>query len=264
MKGDSMSRERVSSWSSRFSSLFALRGPARTRAQTRRSFTLVELLVVVTIIALLVAILVPAVLGAMRDAKQVVCSSNMHQIAVGLTAYLGHWENQYFPPWSHPTIFFGVEWFSSFDNRQNLSDVAGGETMLYYCPLSNPDFWPENSQVPADAYNHWTKWAERYHVQTSQYRHTMEETRILVGMNPTYTNFSGTNNPKGASPREYPNSDRAAVAFDYHFIEKARWSVPLGQWVYWDPGTIVYGDGHTERPGQWENTVNNYFATFMY
>ena len=166
-----MFTERVSSGTGRFSGLFALRGPARTRPQTRRSFTLVELLVVVTIIALLVAILVPAVLGAMRDAKLVVCASNMHQIGVGLSVYLGHWENQYFDPWGHPTIFFGTEYFCTYDNRQILSDLVNGETGVYYCPLGQPDGMPESGPYydKADPYNHWTKWADRFMVQSASY-----------------------------------------------------------------------------------------------
>jgi prepilin-type N-terminal cleavage/methylation domain-containing protein/prepilin-type processing-associated H-X9-DG protein len=53
----------------------------------QRAFTLIEVLVVVAIIALLVAILLPSLAKARRQAKQVVCASNLHQAGVGLIAY---------------------------------------------------------------------------------------------------------------------------------------------------------------------------------
>jgi len=52
-----------------------------------KAFTLVEILVVVAIIALLVAILLPSLAKAREQARVALCSSNLHQQALGMMSY---------------------------------------------------------------------------------------------------------------------------------------------------------------------------------
>jgi prepilin-type N-terminal cleavage/methylation domain-containing protein/prepilin-type processing-associated H-X9-DG protein len=56
--------------------------------KSRRAFTLVELLVVVGIIALLVAFLLPALARAQKQARAVVCLSNLWQLALVFHGYM--------------------------------------------------------------------------------------------------------------------------------------------------------------------------------
>jgi prepilin-type N-terminal cleavage/methylation domain-containing protein len=54
----------------------------------RHGFTLIELLVVVSIIALLIAILLPSLVRAREQATRVVCGARVHQLAIGVSAYV--------------------------------------------------------------------------------------------------------------------------------------------------------------------------------
>ncbi len=71
------------------------RGRERRRLTiTRRgAFTLIELLVVVAVLALLISLLLPAVGSVRHVARQVVCSSNLRQMAMAINSYAGEYKD---------------------------------------------------------------------------------------------------------------------------------------------------------------------------
>jgi len=78
--------------------------------EKRRGFTLIELLVVIAAIALLMAILMPSLQRARRQAKAIICRSNLRQWGVMFYAYTENNERRFFkgsplggfPEWCKP------------------------------------------------------------------------------------------------------------------------------------------------------------------
>jgi prepilin-type N-terminal cleavage/methylation domain-containing protein/prepilin-type processing-associated H-X9-DG protein len=74
----------------------SLQGPSR------RAFTLIELLVVIAIIAILAALLLPALAGAKTRAQRLKCASQLKQMGLAFTLFLGDHADQY-PPAAYRT-----------------------------------------------------------------------------------------------------------------------------------------------------------------
>jgi len=115
-------------------------------------FTLVELLVLIAIIALLLAVLVPSLQKSRRQAKAVLCSSNIKQLVLGLMMY--ETENETFPyafnnaPMQPPPG--GYPGGSEYDRRGwwwfnyigRLYNKAESKKTVLHCPskqLRNPE-----------------------------------------------------------------------------------------------------------------------------
>ena len=81
------------------------------------------------------SIALPTLETARRQAKLVGCSSNLHQIGLGLMTYNSTW-GRYPEPCSVSVYIIYDPGFAPIDNRQNLVDIVSGSAKdIYFCPV---------------------------------------------------------------------------------------------------------------------------------
>ena len=68
--------------------------------EAKKAFTLVELLVVIAIIALLMSILMPALAKVRRQAKTVICQTNLKQLGACFAMYTDSWDGKFMRGWT--------------------------------------------------------------------------------------------------------------------------------------------------------------------
>jgi len=101
-----------------------------------RAFTLVELLVVIGIITVLTSMLLPVVNKARAHAQQVVCASNMRQIAMACLAYAAGNKNILPVPYkgADDRLSFPIQPFQAIDQiSQGMADWNRGTLIPYLC-----------------------------------------------------------------------------------------------------------------------------------
>jgi prepilin-type N-terminal cleavage/methylation domain-containing protein/prepilin-type processing-associated H-X9-DG protein len=111
----------------------------------RRAFTLVELLVVIAIIALLMSILLPALARVKKQAKNVLCQSNLRQWCIIFTMYVGD-NDGYFHKEMGGRSYGWVAALRPYYSGYNKTTTGGeskSEKDIRVCPSATKFWWDD-------------------------------------------------------------------------------------------------------------------------
>jgi prepilin-type N-terminal cleavage/methylation domain-containing protein len=113
--------------------------------KNRRAFTLIELLVVIAIIAILAALLLPALSKAKQKAWTTSCTSNLHQIGLGLKMFADE-NNEYYPQSGRCIYWGGIDPAASGGSGK----TSWMEQIFPYVGSTNAFNCPGNVQLAAN------------------------------------------------------------------------------------------------------------------
>ena len=200
----------------------------------RKAFTLIELLVVISIIAMLMAVLMPALGKARKQAKALVCKTNIRQLTTGLNLYSADNKNKsLICDGGGDFWFFALApYFSDNGYSKNAQDNLQGAMKIMQCPETK--FVPETADFESTDYVYGkVNQTWRYHPATFHAEGSYSINQWVGG-------WDGNNENTSGAPLA-PGGDKYSMTYRDQYVSKS--DIPAfwdGLWVEvgprWDDG----------------------------
>lgn len=166
----------------------------------RKAFTLIELLVVIAIIAILAAILFPVFAQAREAARKTGSTSNVRQIGLAATMYLGDNDDTYMPRYYYYSANRVLQPTRGVNYWPNLLMVYTKNEDVFLCPADRY----EDATIPGGRLN-----------KANPFRAYVLGSTPSYGYNSVYLNTRiDTPDPNGYTPSPFYYVGRAASAID--------------------------------------------------
>jgi prepilin-type N-terminal cleavage/methylation domain-containing protein len=140
---------------------------------SNKGFTLIELLVVIAIIALLMSILVPSLEKVKRQARVVVCQSNLHQWAITFKMFTDEHNNKFMSGDEYEDLITGPSGFGGEESIDDSPDHSWPLILRSYYKDEKLLCYPSAKKPPLDGtrdrkdtvYSTWGLWIY-YHIES--------------------------------------------------------------------------------------------------
>ncbi len=242
----------------------------------KKGFTLIELLVVISIIALLLSILMPSLQKAKELARGAVCSSNLHNIAVGLVTAANDHDDKYIPRKAgYPTCIARFSYYPNDEKNEyyNILDywykaVGGQSADIFWCPFER-DYGPGTGYTGRGTGDR-EKWEPLFY--TGNDGSYLTGYSIYAGWiwqngNVNYLDWSESGNHSTSKPPTIAGLSKDVIVSDnnyaYLYNGYDRWKVQHGKKQRGDWASVgeekfpipptfnnsnaAFGDGHVEK-----------------
>ena len=205
--------------------------PCRRSRKRRSGFTLIELLVVIAIIAILAALLLPALARAKEKARAIQCLSNIRQVGLAASLYLGDYNDRFPPASTKNGTVTQLSWVGNTGLQSPYSNLTSEERWLSeYLVKVGREAKVEVARCPSDKKSYLGTGNSGYQDFGSSY---------LANMDYTVANdiYTLTARPKDSLVSSIKLSE---VANPSHFVLFTSWGAYWVGWRGWTLSTAPY------------------------